>query len=165
MTDRAPAVPGPAALKAKPSIEQAILAGPILPTILRLAAPNVFTVSVQTAVAIVETWYVGQTGIVSLAALALVFPMLMLVQTTSAGAMGGGVSSSVARALGASDTIKAQALIAHAIVIALIVIVLGGLLVAAQEVPVTWLFAIVAAARMGFAAFAAAAVAMSRWTR
>ncbi|MGE0658144.1 MAG: MATE family efflux transporter [Reyranellaceae bacterium] len=105
---------------AKTTIEQAILAGPILPTILRLAAPNVFTVSVQTAVAIVETWYVGQTGIVSLAALALVFPMLMLVQTTSAGAMGGGVSSSIARALGAGDTIKAQALIAHAIVIALL---------------------------------------------
>lgn len=105
---------------AKTSIEQAILAGPILPTILRLAAPNVFTVSVQTAVAIVETWYVGQTGIASLAALALVFPMLMLVQTTSAGAMGGGVSSSIARALGGGDMLKAQALIAHAIVIALL---------------------------------------------
>ena len=118
MTDRASAAP--AALKAKPGIEQAILAGPILPTILRLAGPNVFTVAVQTAVAVVETWYVGQTGIASLAALALVFPMLMLMQTTSAGAMGGGVSSSIARALGSGDVPKAQALIAHAGVIALI---------------------------------------------
>jgi putative MATE family efflux protein len=118
VTDRTAA--SPKALAGKPSIEQAILAGPILPTILRLAAPNIFTVSVQTAVAVVETWYVGQTGIASLAALALVFPMLMLMQTTSAGAMGGGVSSSIARALGGGDTLKAQALIAHAIVIALI---------------------------------------------
>ena len=65
MSDTASAAAKP--VIAKTSIEQAILAGPILPTILRLAAPNVFTVSVQTAVAIVETWYVGQTGIVSLA--------------------------------------------------------------------------------------------------
>lgn len=118
MSDRAAAAQKP--LSSKPTIEQAILAGPILPTILRLAAPNIFTVGVQTAVAVVETWYVGQTGIASLAALALVFPMLMLVQTTSAGAMGGGVSSSIARALGGGDIVKAQALIAHAIVIALI---------------------------------------------
>ncbi|MGE0152624.1 MAG: MATE family efflux transporter [Reyranellaceae bacterium] len=120
MTERAAASPPVAApVAAKPTIEQAILAGPILPTILRLAAPNVFTVSVQTAVAVVETWYVGQTGIASLAALALVFPMLMLLQTTSAGAMGGGVSSSIARALGGGEMAKAQALIAHAMVIAL----------------------------------------------
>lgn len=118
MTDRAPA--SAAAPTRMTGIEQAILHGPILPTILRLAAPNVFTVAVQTAVAVVETWYVGQTGIASLAALALVFPMLMLMQTTSAGAMGGGVSSSVARALGSGDMAKAQALIAHAIVIALL---------------------------------------------
>jgi putative MATE family efflux protein len=117
VTDRAAVSPSP---QAKPSTEQAILAGRILPTILRLAAPNVFTVAVQSAVAVVEIWYVGQTGIASLAALALVFPLLMLMQTTSAGAMGGGVSSSIARALGAGDTTKAQALIVHAIVIALI---------------------------------------------
>ena len=37
----------------------------------------------------------------ALAGMALVFPLVMLMQTTSAGAMGGGIASAIARALGA----------------------------------------------------------------
>ena len=78
-----------------------ILEAPILPTIARLAAPNVVLVLVQTAVSVVETWLVGRLGTTSLAALALVFPFVILMQMMSAGSMGGGVASAVARALGA----------------------------------------------------------------
>jgi Na+-driven multidrug efflux pump len=51
-----------------------------------------------------DTYFVGRLGTERLAGLALVFPMLMLLQMTSAGAMGGGVASAIARALGAGDS-------------------------------------------------------------
>ncbi len=95
-----------------------ILEGPIAPTLIRLAAPNVLLVFVQTAVAVAETWLAGRLGTESLAALALVFPFAILMQMMSAGSMGGGVSSATARALGADDVARAEALIVHAIVIA-----------------------------------------------
>ena len=99
--------------------EQAILTGPILPTILRLAAPNALTVMVQSLVIVVETVFVGTLGPEALAANAYVFPFLVLMQTMSTGAMGGGVSSSVARALGAGDVARARALVLHATLIAI----------------------------------------------
>jgi putative MATE family efflux protein len=68
-------------------------------------------------VAICETAYVGVLGTTPLAAIALVFPMVMLMQMLSAGAMGGGVSSAISRALGAGDLDRANALALHAAVI------------------------------------------------
>ena len=70
-------------------------------------------------VTIAETWYVGQLGLLPLAGMALVFPMVMLQQMLSAGSMGGGISSAVSRALGANDVAKANALVLHATLIAL----------------------------------------------
>ena len=49
--------------------------------------------------------------------MALVFPFAMLTGMMSAGAMGGGVSSAVSRALGASDTLRANTLAFHALII------------------------------------------------
>lgn len=74
---------------------------------------------VQTSVSIADTHFVGRLGTNALAGIALVFPLVMLLQMTSAGAMGGGVSSAVARALGAGREHSARTLVAHAIVIAL----------------------------------------------
>ena len=96
-----------------------MLAGPIVPTILALAAPNVLNVAMQSLVSISDSWFVSQLGIVDLAALALVFPTQMALGQMSAGAMGGGISSSVARALGSGDRAAAEAAAAHALVIAL----------------------------------------------
>ena len=96
-----------------------LLAAPILLTLARLAAPGMLLVVFQTAVSITDTYFVGRLGTESLAGLALVFPLVMLLQMTSAGAMGGGVSSAVARALGAGDQRAARSLIAHATAIAL----------------------------------------------
>lgn len=91
----------------------------MLPTILRLSAPGVLLVAFQTMVSVGDTYFVGRLGTEPLAGLALVFPLLMLLQMTSAGAMGGGVSSAIARALGAGDLVSARRLVVHALVIAL----------------------------------------------
>ncbi len=94
-----------------------LVTGPILPTLLRLTMPNLLAMVVTALVAICETAYVGILGTVELAAMALVFPMAMLMQMLSSGAMGGGVSSAVSRALGASDVPRATALAVHALTI------------------------------------------------
>ena len=96
-----------------------LLTAPIVPTLARLAAPGMALALFQTAVSIADTYYVGRLGTESLAGLALVFPMVMLLQMTSAGAMGGGVSSAVARAMGAGNPDAARKLVVHALVIAL----------------------------------------------
>src|SRR4051812_39699819 len=97
-----------------------LLHGPILPTLLRLAVPNVFAMVAAAAVGIGETMYVGLLGKTALAAMALVFPFVMLMQMFSAGAMGGGVSSAISRALGAGNAARAQALAVHALVIGVV---------------------------------------------
>ncbi|WP_439574456.1 MATE family efflux transporter [Phreatobacter sp.] len=96
-----------------------ILSAPILPTILRLSTPNMMAMAATSGVAIAETAYVGLLGTASLAAMALVFPLAMLMQMLSAGAMGGGVSSAVSRALGAGDLDRARSIAYHTMVIAL----------------------------------------------
>ena len=93
--------------------------GPILRTLLRLAWPNVVALSAGTCVVIAETSYIGRLGVESLAAMALVFPFVILTMTMSGGAMGGGVSSAIARALGAGDVERASMLASHALLIGL----------------------------------------------
>ncbi|MDR3464358.1 MAG: MATE family efflux transporter [Xanthobacteraceae bacterium] len=94
-----------------------LLDGPILPTLLGLAGPNVVALSVSVCVSIAETSYVGILGTEPLAAMALVFPFVILTMTMSSGAMGGGVASAIARALGAGDTARAAMLALHALMI------------------------------------------------
>src|SRR6266480_6631202 len=94
-----------------------LLSGRILPTLLRLALPNVLAMTATVVVAIAETSYIGILGTEPLAAMALVFPFAMLTQMMSAGAMGGGVSSAVSRALGAGDLRRGRALALHAVAI------------------------------------------------
>src|SRR3989304_6363630 len=89
-----------------------LLEAPVIPALARLAAPGIALALFQIAVSVADTHYVGRLGTESLAGLALVFPMLMLLQMTSAGAMGGGVSSAVARALGAGNPDAARKLVA-----------------------------------------------------
>lgn len=101
-----------------PHATERLLAAPIVPTIARLAVPGVVLVAFQTAVSVGDTIFVGRLGTGPLAGLALVFPLVMLLQMASAGAMGGGVSSSIARALGAGRPAMARRLAAHAVVIA-----------------------------------------------
>lgn len=95
----------------------ALLIDPILPTLVRLAVPNMLAMVASALVAVAETIYVGRLGTEPLAGLALVFPLVMLMGMLSAGAMGGGVSSAIARSLGAGDEARASTLALHALVI------------------------------------------------
>src|SRR5882724_1910004 len=100
-----------------------LLVAPILPTLLKLAIPNTIAMFGTALVAVAETSYIGRLGTEPLAGIALVFPFVMLTQMMSAGAMGGGVSSAVSRAVGAGDRDRAATLALHAVIIGL----LGGL--------------------------------------
>lgn len=96
-----------------------LLRGPIAPTLARLSAPNIATAAAMTLTTFADAWFVGRLGVTALASVALVYPVQALMQMMSAGAMGGGVSSAVARALGAGRTGRVGAIVLHAGLIAL----------------------------------------------
>jgi putative MATE family efflux protein len=94
-----------------------LLHDPIVPMLLRMAWPNILIMLAQTSTGLIETWWVSHLGTDALAGMALVFPPVMLMGMISGGAMGGGISSAVARALGAGRHDDADALVLHAVVI------------------------------------------------
>lgn len=91
------------AASARSSRTRLMLEAPIGPTLAKLAAPNVLSMFVLAAQIISEAYFASLLGVTALAGLALVFPLVMLVQMLSAGAVGGAISASVARALGGAD--------------------------------------------------------------
>ncbi|MEE4380459.1 MAG: MATE family efflux transporter [Pseudomonadales bacterium] len=99
---------------------RALLEGPPGALLWRLASPNALAFLVQASVSMAEVWFVSRLGTVPLAAIALMFPALMLMQMLANGALGGAVASAVARTLGAGERGKAESLIWHALVIAAI---------------------------------------------
>jgi putative MATE family efflux protein len=99
---------------------RALIEAPIAATLMRLAAPNVLVMVAQASVGLIETYFVGQLGTDALAGVSLVFPAVMLMQMMSAGAMGGGISSAISRALGSGRRADADALVLHALAIAVI---------------------------------------------
>ena len=97
-----------------------LVEGAIVPTLLRLAAPNVAVMMIVALVSTADAYWIGHLGPDALAGVSLVFPLVMLMQTMSAGGMGGGVASAVARALGGGRRADANALVGHAVLIALV---------------------------------------------
>ena len=87
-----------------------LLEAPLASLLLRMAAPNVLIMVAQACAGLIETWFIGRLGTDALAGMALVFPIVMLMQMTSGGAMGGGIASAVARALGQRDRALAESL-------------------------------------------------------
>lgn len=94
-----------------------LLEAPILPLLLGMAWPNMLIMLAQASTGLIETWWIAGLGTDALAGMALVFPAVMLMQMISAGAMGGGISSAIARALGSGKRAEADALVLHALVI------------------------------------------------
>jgi putative MATE family efflux protein len=94
-----------------------LLHGPIVPTLLRMAWPNILVMSAQASTGLIETWWVSHLGSDALTGMALVFPGFMMMQMISGGAMGGGIASAIARALGGGRRHDADALVIHAILI------------------------------------------------
>jgi putative MATE family efflux protein len=113
-----------AASPALPSPADRLTQGPVLPVMLSLALPNMVAMVSAAAVSIAETAYVGALGRDALAAMAVVFPFVMLMQTVSGGAMGGAIAAAVSRALGAGRDDAARSLALHAALIGLA----GGLI-------------------------------------
>src|SRR5271156_5888676 len=112
--------PPPEPAPPKPALDPRtirLIEGPIFATLIRLAAPNMLVMVVQASLGLVETYFIGWLGTDALAGIALVFPTVMLMQMMSAGAVGGGISSAVARALGAGKREDADRLAVHAIAI------------------------------------------------
>lgn len=94
--------------------------GRVLRNILRLAAPTGLIAILQAAAQLVETWLAARQGTAALAGWAVVLPFALLLQQMSTGAMGGGVVSAIARALGAGKRDDASALVLHALIIAVV---------------------------------------------
>jgi putative MATE family efflux protein len=110
-----------------------LLEAPIVPALLRLAAPNVLNLLAFVGLITFDGLFVGRLGPDALGGISLVFPFVMLMQHGAASGMGGAVSSAVARALGAGNRQRANDLATHAVWLALmlaaffsIVMVLAG---------------------------------------
>ena len=125
MTQQSASIPSgsPASGKISPPTPAArtklLLEGPILPTLLRLAAPNVLNLLAFVGVITFDGFFLGRIGTDALAGASLAFPWVMLVLQTTNSGMGAGVSSAVARALGAGRRERADDLVFHALLLAL----------------------------------------------
>jgi Na+-driven multidrug efflux pump len=126
-----------------------------LRAILALAAPTALASVLQVAAQLFETWLAARQGTAALAGWACVLPFSLLMQMMSAGAMGGGVVSAIARALGAKRPDEAAALVLHALLIALAA-------AACFAIPLA-LFPRTVLGWVGGAASAEAAAAYSAW--
>ena len=112
----APAKPKQACAAAR---TKRLLEGPIFPTLLKLSAPNILNLMAFTGMVTFDGFFLGKLGSDALAGASLVFPWVMLVLQSTNSGMGAGVSSAVARAIGAGKPERANALVFHAFLLAL----------------------------------------------
>ena len=109
--------PGPAS-PVTPSRTQQMLHGPLLPTLLRLATPNVVGLFAMTVVIGYDGYILGRLGADALAGIALVLPLSMLMMQMSGGGIGGAITAAIARALGAGRDDEAGRLAQQSLFIA-----------------------------------------------
>src|SRR6516164_190274 len=98
---------------------QMLLEKPIASTILRLALPNAIVMTIQILIGLLEVYFVSRTGVEALAGVAPVFPLVSLVVAIAQGAIGGGIVTAVARALGTGRTDAASQYAWYAVALAL----------------------------------------------
>src|SRR3954447_7596421 len=120
----APAPSGPpASAKVPPTSPAArtklLLEGPVLPTLLRLSGPHVLHLPALLGVITLYSFFLGRIGTDALAGASLAFPWVMLILQTTNSGMGAGVSSAVARALGAGRCERADDLVFHGFLLAI----------------------------------------------
>ncbi|AOY94176.1 multidrug transporter MatE [Cupriavidus sp. USMAA2-4] len=111
--------PTAAALPRAGAARAALPTPQLLRGILRLAAPTSLIALLQASAQLIETWLAARQGTAALAGWAVVLPFALLLQQMSTGAMGGGVVSAIARALGAGRREEASSLVLHALIIAI----------------------------------------------
>ncbi|WP_246216900.1 MATE family efflux transporter [Paraburkholderia panacisoli] len=105
---------GPTIPAAHPRL-RAMLEAPIAPLLARMGWSNMLMMLAQSSTGLIETWFLAKLGTQVLAGIAVVVPVLMLMQNMSQGAMGGGISSSVARSLGSGNMALVGQLARHAV--------------------------------------------------
>jgi len=108
----------PTATKTMQSRTDEFLSDPVFPLLVRMSAPNTIAFFIQAIVVLAEVWFISKLGTTSLAAVALAFPIIMLTQQMAFGALGGAVTSSIARSLGAGDKERAEKLLWHSLFLA-----------------------------------------------
>jgi putative MATE family efflux protein len=114
------AIPIPAAPPARtlsPRTQQ-MLHAPLLPTLLRLATPNILGLFAMTVVIGYDGFIIGRLGADAIAGVALVLPLSMLMLQMSAGGLGGATTAAIARALGSGRADDASRLAQHALLLA-----------------------------------------------
>lgn len=113
-----------------------LVGAPLGPTMFRLAVPGVIGALLTSSPGLVEAAFLKTSGADALAAVALVYPLVILAGMFSAGAFGGAVSGFTARAVGAGNYEEASTVLVCAVLISLIggagmwalVVLLGPLL-------------------------------------
>ncbi len=101
-----------------------LVGAPLGPTMFRLAVPGVIGALLFSMPGLIEAAFLRNTGADALAAVALVYPLIILAAMFSAGAIGGAVSGHTARAIGGGDYQEASSVLVCAVLISLA----GGLL-------------------------------------
>ena len=98
-----------------------------LRAIVRLAAPTTAVMLVAALSNVLHTYFVSRLGDDAIAAVSLVFPIIMILITVVSGGLGTGIASGIARALGGGRAQDARAIAEHAIVITLGLAIGGSL--------------------------------------
>jgi putative MATE family efflux protein len=95
----------------------ALLALRPLRAIVTLAAPTTAVMLIAALSNVLHTYFVSRLGDDAIAAVSLVFPIVMILITVVSGGLGTGVAAGIARALGGGRAHDARAIAEHAIVI------------------------------------------------
>jgi putative MATE family efflux protein len=99
---------------------QRMLHAPVLPTLFRLATPNIIGLFAMPLIIGYDGFILGRLGANALAGVALVFPLSMLMMQISGGGIGGATTAAVARALGGGRRDDASRLAQQAVFIAIL---------------------------------------------
>ena len=108
----------------------AILTGPITPTLLGLSVPMIMAMFLVTGYGLADMVYLGRFSKEAMAAVSLAFPVTYLLHTFG-GALGSGGTSLCSRMIGGERSVEIPNLLLHVILVAAVLAVLlipGGLL-------------------------------------
>jgi putative MATE family efflux protein len=119
---------------------RAMLEAPIAPLLARMGWSNTLMMLAQSSTGLVETWFLAKLGTPVLAGVAVVVPVLMLMQNMSGGAMGGGISAAVARALGSGNAELIDQLARHAVALNTLIGVVFSVILLALARPLFEMF-------------------------
>ena len=97
-----------------------LIDAPLAPTMFKLAVPGVVGALLTSLPGLIEANFLKESGAQALAAVALVYPLVILCGMFSAGAFGGAISGFVARALGAGNQEEASAVLVCAVALSLV---------------------------------------------